>query len=131
MHAYEIYAAFRQHVFVEGKSRKDPARLCGLRRNTMAQMCRYSGRRAMCRRSCQKSLGLARYGSPRDSLLRALRPDPPPIADIRRLTPVGYFAGRIGRADIRAWLYRSGLSLKWYRRCSCRSRFHPLLREPR
>ena len=42
MYAVEIYAAVRQYVFVEGKSRREAARLFGLSRDTVARMCRYS-----------------------------------------------------------------------------------------
>src|SRR3982074_1115175 len=42
MFAVEIYAAVRRFVFVEGKSRREAARVFGLRRNTISKMCRYS-----------------------------------------------------------------------------------------
>src|ERR1700687_838755 len=42
MFAVEIYAAVRRFVFVEGKSRREAARVCGLSRDTIAKMCRYS-----------------------------------------------------------------------------------------
>jgi transposase len=42
MYAVEIYAAVRQYVFVEGKSRREAARFFGLSRDTVARMCRYS-----------------------------------------------------------------------------------------
>jgi len=42
MYAVEKYAAVRQFVFVEGKSRREAARLFGLSRDTVARMCRYS-----------------------------------------------------------------------------------------
>ena len=40
----EIYAAVRRFVFIEGKSRREAARVFGLSRDTIAKMCRYSGR---------------------------------------------------------------------------------------
>src|SRR3981189_26896 len=43
MFAVEIYAAVRRFVFVEGRSRREAARVFGLSRDTIAKMCRYSG----------------------------------------------------------------------------------------
>lgn len=42
MYAVEQYAAVRQFVFVEGKSRREAARFFGLSRDTVARMCRFS-----------------------------------------------------------------------------------------
>jgi transposase len=42
MFAVEIYAAVRRFVFIEGKSRREAARVFGLSRDTVAKMCRYS-----------------------------------------------------------------------------------------
>jgi transposase len=42
MFAVEIYAAVRKFVFIEGKSRREAARVFGLTRDTVAKMCRYS-----------------------------------------------------------------------------------------
>jgi hypothetical protein len=42
MFAVETYAAVRKFVFVEGKSRREAARVFGLSRETIAKMCRYS-----------------------------------------------------------------------------------------
>jgi transposase len=42
MFAVETYAAVRRFVFVEGKSRREAARVFGLSRETIAKMCRYS-----------------------------------------------------------------------------------------
>ena len=42
MFAVEIYAAVRRFVFIEGKSRREAARVFGLSRDTIAKMCRYS-----------------------------------------------------------------------------------------
>ena len=42
MFAVEIYAAVRRFVFVEGKSRREAARVFGLSRETISKMCRYS-----------------------------------------------------------------------------------------
>jgi hypothetical protein len=36
----EIYAAGRRFVFIEGKSRREAARVFGLSRDTIAKMCR-------------------------------------------------------------------------------------------
>jgi DNA-binding transcriptional regulator LsrR (DeoR family) len=38
----ETYAAVRRFVFVEGRSRREAARVFGLSRDTVAKMCRYS-----------------------------------------------------------------------------------------
>ncbi|HEY4736176.1 MAG TPA: IS21 family transposase [Xanthobacteraceae bacterium] len=42
MFAVEIYAAVRRFVFVEGKSRREAAKVFGLSRDTISKMCRYS-----------------------------------------------------------------------------------------
>ena len=42
MFAVETYAAVRRFVFVEGKSRREAARVFGLSRETIAKMCRYA-----------------------------------------------------------------------------------------
>ena len=42
MFAVEIYTVVRRFVFVEGKSRREAARVFGLSRDTIAKMCRYS-----------------------------------------------------------------------------------------
>ena len=42
MFAVEIYAAVRRFVFIEGRSRREAARVFGLSRDTIAKMCRYS-----------------------------------------------------------------------------------------
>jgi DNA-binding transcriptional regulator LsrR (DeoR family) len=42
MFAVEIYAAVRRFVFVEGKTRREAARVFGLSRGTIAKMCRFS-----------------------------------------------------------------------------------------
>ena len=42
MFAVEVYAAVRQFVFNQGKSRREAARVFGLSRETVAKMCRFS-----------------------------------------------------------------------------------------
>jgi transposase len=42
MYGVENYAAVRQFVFIEGKSRREAARFFGLSRDTIARMCRFS-----------------------------------------------------------------------------------------
>jgi transposase len=42
MFTVETYAAVRRFVFIEGKSRREAARVFGLSRDTVAKMCRYS-----------------------------------------------------------------------------------------
>ena len=42
MFAVEVYAAVRRFVFVEGRSRREAARVFGLSRETVQKMCRFS-----------------------------------------------------------------------------------------
>jgi transposase len=42
MFAVEIYAAVRRFIFVEGRSRREAAKVFGLSRDTISKMCRYS-----------------------------------------------------------------------------------------
>ncbi len=42
MFAVEVYAAVRRFVFVEGRSRREAARVFGLSRETVLKMCRFS-----------------------------------------------------------------------------------------
>jgi transposase len=42
MYAVDSYAAVRQFVFVEGRSRREAARVFGLSRDTITKMCRFS-----------------------------------------------------------------------------------------
>jgi transposase len=42
MYAVETYAAVRQFIFVEGKSRREAARVFGLHRDTISKICRFS-----------------------------------------------------------------------------------------
>jgi hypothetical protein len=42
MYAVETYAAVRQFVFVEGRSRREAASVFGLNRDTISKMCRFS-----------------------------------------------------------------------------------------
>ena len=42
MFVVETYAAVRRFVFVEGRSRREAARVFGLSRDTVAKMCRFS-----------------------------------------------------------------------------------------
>ena len=42
MYAVDVYAAVRRFIFVEGRSRREAARVFGLSRDTIAKMCRYS-----------------------------------------------------------------------------------------
>ena len=42
MYAVDSYAAVRRFIFVEGKSRREAARVFGLSRDTISKMCRYS-----------------------------------------------------------------------------------------
>jgi transposase len=42
MFAVEVYAAVRRFVFVEGRSRREAARVFGLSRETVSKMCRFS-----------------------------------------------------------------------------------------
>ncbi len=42
MYAVKTYAAVRQFAFIEGKSRREAARVFGLSRDTIYKMCRFS-----------------------------------------------------------------------------------------
>ena len=42
MYAVDVYAAVRQFVFVEGRSRREAASVFGLSRDTISKMCRFS-----------------------------------------------------------------------------------------
>jgi DNA-binding transcriptional regulator LsrR (DeoR family) len=42
MYAVDTYAAVRQFVFVDGKSRREASRVFGLHRETISKMCRFS-----------------------------------------------------------------------------------------
>ncbi len=42
MFAVEVYAAVRRFVFLEGRSRREAARVFGLSRETVLKMCRFS-----------------------------------------------------------------------------------------
>jgi len=42
MYAVDSYAAVRRFIFVEGKSRREAARVFGLSRDTISKMCRFS-----------------------------------------------------------------------------------------
>ena len=42
MFAVEVYAAVRRFVFLEGRSRREAARVFGLSRETVQKMCRFS-----------------------------------------------------------------------------------------
>ncbi len=42
MYAVEVYAAVRQFVFVEGRSRREAASVFGLSRDTISKMCQFS-----------------------------------------------------------------------------------------
>ena len=42
MFVVDVYAAVRQFVFLEGKSRREAGRVFGLIRETIAKMCRFS-----------------------------------------------------------------------------------------
>ena len=42
MFVVEVYAAVRRFVFIEGRSRREAARVFGLSRETVLKMCRFS-----------------------------------------------------------------------------------------
>jgi transposase len=63
MFAVEIYAAVRRFVFVEGKSRREAAKVFGLSRDRISKMCRYSA-----------TLGYVRSKPPERPKLGALVP---------------------------------------------------------
>ena len=71
MFAVEIYAAVRQFVFVEGKSRRETARVFVLSRDTISKMCRYSAPPGYVRSKAPERPKLAPLAPVIDAILEA------------------------------------------------------------
>src|SRR3982075_2525324 len=77
MFAVEIYAAVRRFVFVEGKSRREAARVFGLSRETIAKMCRYSAPPGYVRSKAPEGPKLGPLVPVIDAILEADKTAPP------------------------------------------------------
>src|ERR1700736_5591374 len=77
MFAVEIYAAVRRFVFVEGKSRREAARVFGLSRDTIAKMCRYSAPPGYVRSKAPERPKLGPLVPAIDAILEADKTAPP------------------------------------------------------
>lgn len=77
MFAVETYAAVRQFVFIEGKSRREAARTFGLSRDTIAKMCRYSAPPSYVRTKPPERPKLGPLVPVIDAILEAARTAPP------------------------------------------------------
>src|SRR5580693_103917 len=77
MFAVEIYAAVRRFVFVEGKSRREAARVFGLSRDTISKMCRYSARPGYVRSKATERPKLGPLVPVIDAILEADKTAPP------------------------------------------------------
>jgi transposase len=77
MFAVEIYAAVRRFVFVEGKSRREAARVFGLSRDTISKMCRYSAPPGYLRSKAPERLKLGPLVPVIDAILEADKTAPP------------------------------------------------------
>ncbi len=77
MYAVEQYAAVRQFVFVEGKSRREAARLFGVSRGTIDKMCRYSAPPGYAHEARRRSQNLVLLLPVIDAILEADKLAPP------------------------------------------------------
>jgi transposase len=77
MYAVETYAAVRQFVFIEGKSRREAARVFGLSRDTINKMCRFSAPPGYQRRKEPEKPKLGPLIPVIDAILQADRTAPP------------------------------------------------------
>ena len=77
MYAVETYVAVRQFVFVEGKSRREAARVFGLSRDTIDKMCRFSAPPGYQRTKEPAKPKLGRLIPVIDAILEADRTAPP------------------------------------------------------
>jgi transposase len=71
MYAVDNYAAVRQFVFVEGKSRREAARVFGLHRDTIRKMCAFSVPPGYVRKEPAKKPRLGPYTAIIDAILKA------------------------------------------------------------
>jgi len=77
MYAVETYAAVRQFVFIEGKSRREAARVFGLSRETIDKMCRFSAPPGYRRTKAPEKPKLGPLIPAIDAILAADRTAPP------------------------------------------------------
>src|SRR5260370_34544180 len=77
MYAVEPYAAVRKFVFIEGKSRREAARVFGLSRDTINKMCRFSAPPGYQRTKEPEKPKLGRLIPVIDAILQADRSAPP------------------------------------------------------
>jgi|SRR5580704_8003391 hypothetical protein len=89
MFAVEIYAAVRRFVFIEGKSRREAARVFGLSRDTIAKMCRYSAPPGYVRSKAPERPKLGLLVPVIDAILEADKTAPPKQRPSRRLRLYG------------------------------------------
>src|SRR5437868_2485048 len=105
MFAVEIYGAVRRFVFVEGKSRREAARVFGLSRETIAKMCRYSAPPGYVRSKDPERPKLGPLISLIDAILEADKTAPPKQrhTDFRTATDRAWLRWRLyGRKGLRA-----------------------------
>src|SRR3982074_2066569 len=94
MFAVEIYAAVRRFVFVEGKSRREAARVFGLSRDTISKMCRYSAPPGYVRSKAPERPRLGPLVPVIDAILEADKTAPPKQRHTaKRIFEHGYAGG--------------------------------------
>jgi transposase len=119
MFAVEIYAAVRRFVFIEGKSRREAARVFGLSRDTVAKMCRYSAPPGYVRTKAPERPKLGPLLPVIDAILEADKTAPPK----QRHTARRIFERlRDEHGFLGGWRARARA------RCSCRSRIRRVMR---
>ena len=77
MYAVDNYAAVRRFVFVEGKSRREAARVFGLSRDTISKMCQFSAPPGYVRKKPPARPKLGPFVSIIDAILAADMTAPP------------------------------------------------------
>src|SRR6202163_4587534 len=80
MFAVETYAAVRRFVFVEGRSRREAARVFGLSRDTISKMWRYSAPPGYVRSKAPERPRLGPLVPVIDAILEADKTAPPKLA---------------------------------------------------
>src|ERR1700726_4597534 len=121
MFAVEIYAAVRRFVFIEGKSRREAARVFGLSRDTIAKMCRYSAPPGYVRSKAPERPKLGPLVPVIDAILEADKTAPPK----QRHTAKADFQTAADRTRLR---WRLCGRLARTRRFSSRSPIRPAMR---
>ena len=121
MFAVETYAAVRRFVFIEGKSRREAARVFGLSRDTIAKMCRYSAPPGYVRTKAPERPKLGPLVPVIDAILEADKTAPPKQRHtakriFERLRDEHGFAG--GYTVVKDYVRLRG---RGRGRCSCRS----------